>query len=334
MRSSLVLGSLVVWSSLAVAEPDHENLRVAIACAEGLATPASGLVVRVDGQPLAPAATNGHDVVMYQPHGLITHSWVLDDFGYVAAPGVHRVEIGARSCATTAFEVTLDPDLTELASGRLVLTDTTLAGPTGAPNGGGFVFGPWLGHARMAAPASPNPLQTVTPDPVGGAQGGFFSTTFERRHLAAAADFMFGAAATTGTVAGQGVFGAVAPQSYAGTTYDTAIQFRVGARAAKNWFAIAAGGGVAIEMAVTRTSLNGNALSGLEPPNGVDAEFYVPVWAALTVKPVCDIGLQLLAQYDVRPAAMSSSGPAIGVGFVIQPSDSCRQAPGIQLHSS
>ncbi len=333
MRSSIVLGSLVAWSSLAVAEPDHENLRVAIACAEGLATPASGLVVRVDGQPLAPAATNGHDVIAYQPHGIITHSWVLDDVGYVAAPGVHRVEIGAPSCATTAFAVTLDPDRTELATGRLVLTDPTLAGPTGAPNGGGFVFGPWLAHAPMSVSGS-NPLQTITPDPVGGEQGGFFSTTFERRHVAAAADFMFGAAGTTGTVAGQGVFGAVAPQSYAGTIYDTAIQFRIGARAAKSWFAIAAGGGVAIEMAFTQTSLTANPLSGLEAPNGVDADFYVPLWAALTVKPVCDIGLQLLAQYDVRPSAIATSGPALGIGFVIQRSDACRQPPGIHLHSS
>ena len=330
----LLISLSLAWSSLALAEPGHENLRVAIACAEGLATPTSGLVVRVDGQPLAPAATNGHDVVMYQPHGVITHSWILDDVGYVAAPGAHRVEIGARSCATTAFDVTLDPDRTEFATGRLVLTDATLAGPTGAPNGGGFVFGPWLGHVPMVSATSSNPLQTVTADPVGGEQGGFFSTTFERRHFAAAADFMFGAAATTGTVAGQGVFGSVAPQSYAGTIYDTAIQFRAGARAAESWIAIAGGGGVAVEMAVTRTSLNGNALSGLESPNGMDASFYVPVWAALTVKPVCDIGLQLLAQYDVRPTAMSSSGPALGVGFVIQPSDSCRQAPGIRLHSS
>ena len=110
----LLISLSLAWSSLALAEPGHENLRVAIACAEGLATPTSGLVVRVDGQPLAPAATNGHDVVMYQPHGIITHSWVPDDFAYVAAPSP------ARSAARRAMtDQSISPLPWDTAASRL-----------------------------------------------------------------------------------------------------------------------------------------------------------------------------------------------------------------------
>jgi hypothetical protein len=69
-------------------------------------------------------------------------------------------------------------------------------------------------------------------------------------------------------------------------------------------------------------------------PAGADASFYVPLWAAFTVKPSCDVGLQLLAQYDVRPTSLSASSAVVGVGLLLQPSDACRQAPGIRLHSS
>jgi hypothetical protein len=284
MRSSILLGSLVAWSSLAVAEPAKGNLRVAVACAESVATPERGLVVRVDGEPLEPTAINSHVIWISHRGGSVPLN-VLDDIGYDTSPGVHRVEIGATSCASDAFDATITSTGSEFATGRLAITDRALTGPTGAPNGGGVVLGTWIGRDPVAAQ-----------DEIGG----MLSGTLERRHVALAADLMMAD----------------------GATFDSAVQLRAGVRAASNLFAVAAGSGLGAEIWET----------GM--PAGADASFYVPVWAAFTVKPSCDVGLQLLAQYDVRPTSLSASSAVVGVGLLLQPSDACRRAPGIQLHSS
>jgi hypothetical protein len=287
MRIAIAVAVVVSWSSLAVAEPAKGNLRVAVACAESLATPAHGLVVRVDGEPLTPSAINVH-VVYASQRGTTVPIPILDDIGYIASPGAHRVEIAAADCASTAFEATVDPQRAEMVDGRLAITNPALVGPTGAPNGGGLVLGTWLGHAPASAHDE---------------LGGMLSGTLERRHIALAADLMIAGVGATGSV------------------FDSAVQARAGVRAASNLVAIAAGSGIGGELWSTA-------------PAGFDGGMYVPLWAAVTVKPSCDVGLQLLAQYDVRPTSMSTSSAVVGIGLLLQPSDACRQPPGIHLHSS
>jgi hypothetical protein len=202
MRIVLLL-SLV--PSIAFADPHTGNLRVAVACAETIATPERGLVVRVDGEPVEPSAINSH-VIWISHRGGDTPVTVLDDIGYLASPGAHRVEIAAADCASTAFEATVDPQRVELVDGRLAITNPALAGPTGAPNGGGVVLGTWIGRDPVAAQ-----------DEIGG----MLSGTLERRHVALAADLMMAD----------------------GATFDSAVQLRAGVRAASNLFAVAAGAG-------------------------------------------------------------------------------------------
>lgn len=328
----VILLSLV--SSIAAADPHTGNLRVAIACAETVATPERGLVVRVDGEPLAPAAINSH-VVMINHRGGPVPVTVLDDIGYDTSPGVHRVEIGATSCASESFATTIEPSGSEFATGRLAITDRALTGTVGAPNGFGVVIGAWIGHAP-GSPVNSGPValdETATADSDHGMAGGMISTTLERRHLAMAVDVMFGAGGSSGRVSGEPPFTAGQTQPYAGTIYDARTQLRFGARAALGTIAIAAGSGLGFELWRTDNAV-ADPTSALYAPNGGDANVYFPVWTAVTVKPACNVGMQLLAQYDVYPLAMASNSVLIGVGFVVQPSDACRQPAGIHLHSS
>jgi hypothetical protein len=331
MRIVLLL-SLV--SSIAAADPHTGNLRVAVACAETIATPERGLVVRVDGAPVAPSAINSH-VVMVSHHGAYVPVLELDDIGYDTSPGVHRVEIGATSCASESFDATIDPGHSELASGRLAITDRALTGTVGAPNGFGFVIGAWVGHAP-GSPVNSGPValdETATADSDHGMAGGMISTTLERRHLAMAVDLMFGAGGSSGRVSGEPPFTTGQTQPYAGTIYDSRMQVRFGARAALGTIAIAAGSGLGFELWRADNAV-ADPTSALYAPDGGDANIYFPMWTALTVKPACDIGMQLLAQYDVYPTSMASNSAVIGVGLLVQPSDACRQPPGIHLHSS
>ena len=66
-------------------------------------------------------------------------------------------------------------------------------------------------------------------------------------------------------------------------------------------------------------------------PSGMDASVFVPVWASLTVKPACTVGVQLLASYDVHPTASSDTGATIAAGLLWQPSNACSDAPGVRI---
>src|SRR5579863_3114373 len=131
------------------------NLRLSIMCADTWATPDTGLSLTVDGAALDAQRFNGRwsfysesDADGNVDSGEV---WLPTDVGYLLAPGRHRVQIDAPGCASTAFDMDAYSDHTQHAEGRLAITDSSLMGPVGAPNGWGTMIGVWFG----AQPAGP-----------------------------------------------------------------------------------------------------------------------------------------------------------------------------------
>jgi hypothetical protein len=300
------------------------NLRLSIACAESQATPDEGLALSIDGlpQPAQRWATytdsDGNDSPL----------WNASDTGYLLEPGRHHVEIDAPGCASSIFDVDAYPDHAQHVTGRLALTDWSLQGPVGAPNGFGVAFGAWL--VPGPAGTSTNYFgQTATFDGAQTGDGGYLSFSHERRNVVSAFDLGFAATPITGTERGTSVFGNEPAQGFAGTAYMSMAQLRVGARLPLQDLAFMAGSGVGLEWWINSTALTGSQTSGLFAPDGIDASFYLPVWASATIKPTCNWGAQVTGQYDVHPSSMTTNDVQITAGILYQPSDACSEPAGV-----
>jgi len=293
------------------------NLELSIACADEPATPAGGLTVTADGLP--------------QIARRVDDLWSAEaSTSYLLAPGRHHIQISVPGCAPSAFDVDAFPDQVQHASGRLAVSDWSLAGPVGAPNGFGTAFGAWL--ARGPSGTSTNYFgQTATFDGAHGGEGGFVSFSHERRNLVMAWDLGFATAPISGTEAGPSVFGSEAPQSFTGTAYMSTAQYRVGARVPLEELSLAAGTGIGLDWWIQSTALTGSQTTGLFAPDGVDATFYFPMWATATIKPTCNWGAQVMGQYDVHPTAMTTNGVEIMAGLIYQPSDACSESAGVAV---
>lgn len=304
------------------------NLRVSIACADAQATPEAGLALSVDGIPQRAQRTNGRWATFSDADGNDATSWDASDTGYLLAPGRHHVQIDAPGCAPSTFDVDVFPDHAQHATGRLALTDWSLQGPTGAPNGSGVAFGAWL--VPSPAGTSTNYFgQTATFDGTQRGNGGYLSFSHERRNLVVAVDLGFAAIPVSGTETGMSVFGNQAPQGFAGTAYMSMTQLRVGGRLPLQELALAAGTGIGLDWWIDSTSLSGSQTSGLFAPDGVDATYYLPVWASATIKPTCNWGAQVTTQYDVHPSSMATNDVELTAGIVYQPSDACSEPVGV-----
>ncbi len=114
---------------------------------------------------------------------------------------------------------------------------------------------------------------------------------------------------------------------YTGTMFGSALALRAGQRIAWQNVALAAGVGVAGALWSGMASVDPQApvpAGFVEPPGGASADFYLPVWSSLTVKPSCSWGIQGLAEYDVRPLDTGASAPSLAVGVIWQPATACR----------
>jgi hypothetical protein len=303
------------------------NLRVSIACADEQATPATGLAVAVDGLPQLAQQVNGRWATYSDADGNDSSLWNESDTGYLIAPGHHHVWIDAPGCAPSMFEIDALPDHAEHARGRLAVSDWSLDGPVGAPNGLGIAFGAWLVPAPAGAYTN-DFGQTATFDGTQTGDGGYLSFSHERRNLVVAFDLGFAATPVSGTEAGMSVFGNQPAQAFAGTAYMSMAQLRVGARLPLQELALSAGSGIGLDWWIDSTSLTGQT-SGLFAPDGIDATFYLPVWASATIKPTCNWGAQVTGQYDVHPSAMTTNDVQITAGILYQPSDACSAAAGV-----
>ena len=325
--------TVVITPSVAAAEVApwiyrKGNLRVSIVCADSQATPDAGLTVTVDGMPQSAQRTNGLWSTYSDSDGNDSSLWNASDTGYLLEPGRHHVQINAPGCAPSTFDVDAYPDHAQHATGRLALTDWSLEGPVGAPNGFGTTFGAWLVHGP--AGSSTNFFgQTATFDGVQSSTGGYLSWSHEHRNLVVAGDLGFAAVPVSGTESGMSVYGNQPAQAFSGTAYMSMAQLRVGGRLPLQDVALMAGSGIGLDWWINSTSMTGSQTSGLFSPDGIDASAYVPMWASATIKPTCNWGFQVTGQYDVHPTSMTTNDVQISAGILYQPSDSCSQPAGV-----
>jgi opacity protein-like surface antigen len=310
------------------------NMRVAVACADFVATPDTGLAVTLDGAPLPALRTNGAPSVITNEDGSSSSTWAATDIGYLVEPGKHRVSLAAPGCASTDLEITAPFDHAELVTGRLAVADTELASPTGAPDGVGLVLG-----ARRGPP-----LLGPADHTLGGysthyayddtrSTGGWFGLTYEHRNFAFAFDTRFTVNAVAGTATQTAAIGALDPRAhpFAGDAYGAAMTLRLGPRLSLGHVSLAAGSGIGGELWIVSTRLVDTMVTTADAPDTVDASWLLPLWASATIKTSCDWGLHALVEIDAHPTALSSSGLALGAGVTYQPSSACSAAPGVTV---
>ncbi len=319
------------------------NLRVDIHCAESFATPDRGLRVTVDDAPLEPLHINGYASTAYDENGVPYSTWSDTDVGYVAPPGVHRVRLSVPGCVDDVRELDIRGDFPKLVTGRLALADDSLRGPVGAPDGGGIVMGAFT-VARPGHVGTESDLWGGTTGYTvanSDAHGTAIAFSFERRHFVFATDLAIGWGSLAGTVQTvqnpQGLTAYPAALPYTGTLGLASLAFRFGGRLALHEAALAAGSGIGGDVTIASRTIDESAVMDkasiyADAPNPIfDADWFVPLWASVTVKPWCDWGFQTTASYDVHPTALDESGVRISAGLLYQPSASCREAPHIKV---
>jgi len=110
------------------------NLRIGLTCAESFATPDDGLRVSIDGVNQASIGINS---VGYR-HPVPT------EVGFDVAPGHHQISIDAPGCERETREFDVAQVGPTYITGRLAISDSSLLGPVGAPDGFGFAFAGFL----------------------------------------------------------------------------------------------------------------------------------------------------------------------------------------------
>lgn len=309
------------------------RLRVDLRCADYWAEPATGLTVTLDGSPLVPTGVNGRSVIHYGKYGPYA-TFERTDVGFDVAAGRHHLQLAAPDCASAARDVLVMPGRATGIRGRLAIADRQLRGTTAAPNGIGFAFG--VGAAQLPAKSG---VSTLGPEVTGyrseaiAPQGVWVSTSWEHRHVALAWDlaFLWGTTSGTLTEIAEAAPVRVTPGAmpYTDRVLDMRSTLRVGLRAPLGSVVLTAGSGVGFELRA-HDAQNG---PGTDPfalaPTGAETGIYVPVWAALTVKPWCNGGFQLLASYDIHSSDGAENGLAIAAGMLWQPSGACAEPAGL-----
>lgn len=258
--------------------------------------------------------------------------WNPTDVGYVVAPGRHHVQIDAPGCASTAFDMDAYADRTQHAVGRLAVADASLGGPAGAPDGFGLMVGLWHGAVPMGPKANDLFGQTAAFDAGHTTTGGVLSLSAERRHFALAVDLTFADGAVAGEVSGRSLEGNVpTSQPFSGSAYASTSQLRIGGRVPLHEVALEAGSGLGLQWWITSATLAGGLTSGLFAPSGIDGSFYLPLWLGAEIKPACDWGVQVLAQYDVHPMSTDTDDFEMMAGVLYQPSASCSEPAGVHV---
>jgi hypothetical protein len=321
-----VLLALVCAAPLASADPiipQHDNLYVDVHCADYWANPDRGLNVRVDGAAQDARGVESTPVLRASKHGAYTE-WVPTDISFLVAPGTHEIAIDAPGCASSVQQIVFAPYAPVFVSGRLPVTDDTLRGTTGAPNGFGVLLGAY-NQARGPRASSNDIEPTRFAYDGNAATGGWLSMTFEHRGTAMAFDMLYGGGSISGTAMGtDGV-----PYRFSGGTFQIGYALRIGKRLAFDHIALAAGAGIGGSLWINHGNVDGNEF--LANPNDADPDWYVPLWSALTYKPDCNWGLQVLAQYQVHPGSTNEDAPTIAGGLLWQPSAACAERAGIAV---
>ncbi|HTR51907.1 MAG TPA: hypothetical protein VMJ10_14425 [Kofleriaceae bacterium] len=341
-RTCLVM-LVVARGTIALAAPppgvspslfDRGNLRLAVACAdEPIVTPELGLHVSLDGQPIDALGTNLQAFESTDDEGNLVVGSVATSVGFLAAPGHHHLRIETPDCAADDRDLDLAGAYPERVLGRLAISNPALQGPTGAPNGfafmiGGYATGNTGSETGTTGSGELSGSYTLAPAAM---QGVWLGLGAERRHLALWADDKLGWNTMSGSLNWSGAVpfgGTPGPFPFTRNQFEDDTAIRIGARAPLGYAAVAAGAGIGMRFDMTTSS---QTPSGAEitplPPDGLDFSWYVPLWAAVTLKASCDWGVQAVAAYDIDPTDSASSRVEVLAGLEYQPSDACNEAP-------
>lgn len=335
---AILLGS--AHAALAQVEPGlgplpDGNLRVDLRCADFWATPANGLQVTVDG--VAPPSTgiNGANMLVEGRHGAY-ETWVATDIGYDIAPGEHHLVLAAPGCASEQRDFATSPGAPTIVQGRLAISDPSLLGTTAAPNGIGVTLAGIAG--LMPVRTGVTTLGTTVTGYTTNAmttKGISLSTSYEHRRFAAAVDAAFAWGGSSGTLhaISQQIAGSPdpGPVPYTDTVLEMRTAARVGMRVPMGSVALSAGSGLGLTSLGHIAGQSAYNISVVIPPDGLDLEVFVPVWAGVTYKPSCNLGMQVLASYDLYPGNTANDGVTLTAGLIVQPSYACSEPPSLRI---
>jgi len=323
MKLATSVAVLVLALAALVTRASADNLRLDVSCADYWATPDTGLDVLVDGAELRGGEVNSALAVGYTKHGNEYLTLVPTDVGFTLAPGTHHISVGAPGCAPLDAQVSIGW-MPAFVSGRLPIHDDSLTGPTGAPDGFGLLLG---AYTQSRGPyTTTNGLDTTYAWNELDTTGAMVSLSYEHRRVAFAYDLVVGTGTTSGmstTTEPPELGGVQAPRPFTANELGVGSRVRVGLRLPERSVAFAVGSGIGGDVTITT--------SGLLGTGGDDFDFFVPLWASLTVKPSCSWGVQVLASYDVHPTAMAESAPELTAGLQWQPSAACSESPGLTV---
>ncbi len=345
--SILVAGVHVARAEVPRLDPglyEHGNLRVTVACAsDGFVAPATGLRLVLDGEPLRPLRVNDVPAVAYDDNMGSYLVAAATDVGYLAAPGHHHLRIEAPDCEPDERDLDLSATYAERIEGRLA-AQPQLREPAAAPDGFELVLGGASSEfpRSLASGTNNSGLYTTayTTDPA-AANGVWLSLGIVRRTWVMATDMTVDWGALAGTVetlpgGPSGLTVSPGPFPYTGSFFEIGDAFRFGGRLAWRSLALAAGSGIAGAL-VQRTSAHvdtGTTPSYqvfASPPNDMSVDWWLPVWASLSIKPGCNWGVEALASYDVRPSELDASELSLGLGLMWQPSSACSEPAGLTV---
>jgi hypothetical protein len=303
------------------------NLRVSVNCADYWATPERGLRLSIDGVEVAANGVDLASETVYWQGRHNTHEAdvvVPTDIGYSVAPGPHHLALAAPGCSSLESELAVSA-FPIAVSGRLPVSDSSLAGTVGAPNGFGFLLGGFtrsLGTRTTSASVN-GTVVSIAPSSIAG---GWLASTYEHRHFVLANDIQIGTTNTNGTANPPDTTGT---EPYTGNILDLRFALRVGVRLPLHDVALAAGAGIGVDVLNTSGSVANDPFS--TPLDDTDAEAYIPLWATATYKPSCSFGVQAYAGYDIYLGERAEDAPTFGAALVWQPSASCSEPSGLRV---
>jgi hypothetical protein len=315
------------------------NLRVTATCAEhrGPLTPADGLRVVLDGktEPEKPLKTNMSASVQMAQNGKIAVPTLVSsvsDVGFVVPPGPHHLSIQAPDCATIETDVKLSgTHATEVGADMEVSSDS-LKGTVGTPWGFAWVLG---GYYSQIPRSALHQGQVISIDGTPAAGGGTLGFTYEHRNFTIGVMYSAGYGNFSGVVKNptptSGESGG--PTAFSGSQFANIVEVRAGVRLPLRYVALMAGSGIGGSMWITdaTTKLDLTTTSDVTAPQGIEAFWHLPLWAAIDLKPVCDFGVQLSASYNLQPTSLDASYGMVGASLLWQPSPSCARPSGLSV---
>lgn len=314
------------------------NLRISLACADTFLTPENGLQVSLDGAPIEPVGTNYQSYLWTDTDGNLSAGSAPTDVGFLVAPGHHHLRIESPDCTVDDRDLDVAGNYADFVSGRLPIARDELRGPTGAPNG----FALALGAVSMPYPNSSRTgtdlFQTSYALDPASSTGVWLSLGIERRHLAIWLDDTIAWGPMTGRVwaAPGSLTGSQGMYSFTANNLEFGMAARIGARLPLGSLALAAGTGLGGTTDIMTSSKvdTGSAPNYTAPsgPSGASAAWYVPMWAAATIKPSCSWGIQAVASYDIEPLEDGfPGGLEVLAGAEWQPNDACSEPVGVRV---